>query len=696
MNEQPPKRVGLMELLRSSVGTQFVIPVYQRNYTWTAKNEAKQYFEDLKKVVLGNYSNHFLGIIIYLDTPLGPFTREFSVIDGQQRLTTTFLMVYAIRDILLERGEKEKAELLEQQYLTNTAVEQRLKLKLKPLVSDDNVYQHIVDGQLDKITDISSNVYQNYIYLKDNITSLLQSGKSVDEIIMSLDKVYLVCIPLSQNDNAQKIFESINSTGAKLKASDLIRNFILMTVQSDKQDYYYNTYWKPIENNLLNDSKKLEMFFRMFLAVKKKSLPNINYIYSVFTNWYEAERLENSIEEILKDVKNYSHYYNAMYYGKLDPSKASDKSISDFRRIDSDMPAPLVMELYRLFSEKIISEQVFSNCIFFITTYLLRRALCSCETNPITRMFPYILNNVLSSCNPKFSDIEEKLKKYLVNANKAKSSYMPDNDELKEHLHNDNMYIVKALRFVLDKLELQNNAAPVDLSALSIEHLMPQDGSKWLQKLGIDQDEYIKQRNRLGNLTLISKLDNSKAQNNIWDFKKELFASTSHLKINEYILNRPDWNVQEIENRTNELTQNILEMFPYFSASINVMDIIPIHISLPSPEFTATALFYCDSGAVEILKDSMVADYHKKTKSDSNTELYEKLEEEGTIEYKDGITIFAENKIFYPEGKGKTALSLTASFLLNEKRKGNNCWLDESNNPIGKNETFVKSKYGKK
>ena len=131
----------------------FNIPVYQRNYTWTAKKEVKQYFEDLKEVINGNYDNHFLGIIIYLDTPLGPFAREFSVIDGQQRLTTTFLMVYAIRDVLLEQDNKQYADFLEQQYLTNTAVEQNLKLKLKPLVSDDNVYQQIINRQFDEITE---------------------------------------------------------------------------------------------------------------------------------------------------------------------------------------------------------------------------------------------------------------------------------------------------------------------------------------------------------------------------------------------------------------------------------------------------------------------------------------------------------------------------------------------------------------
>lgn len=434
----------------------------------------------------------------------------------------------------------------------------------------------------------------------------------------------------------------------------------------------------------------------MFLAVKMKNLSTINSIYKAFVDWYKIEIQKNSVEEILKDIKNYSSYYNTFYYANLDSSKVVGRAILDFRKMDSGVPAPLVMDLYRLLCEKHISEQIFANCINYVTVYLLRRALCSCESKAISRKFPSILNSILSSCDPQYSDIEEKLKKYLVNANKANSSYMPDDQALTEHLRNDNMYVVRtALRFVLDKIELQNNSAPVDLNALSVEHLMPQEGSKWLSKLGINEDEYLKQRNRLGNLTLISKSDNSKAQNNIWDFKKELFASTSHLKINEYILSRPDWNIKEIENRTNLLINIILQMFPYFSASTNTSDIIPIHISSSDPEFTATGLFYCDSGAVEIQKDSMITDYQDNLNYESNIELFEKLEEEGIIEKKEGGVFFVENSVFYPERAGSTALSTTASLILNGSRNGKEYWLDELNNPINKNEIFLNSKYGK-
>ena len=153
-----PKRAGLLELLKASPGCQFVIPVYQRNYTWTADDQVKQYLFDLENVLKGEYENHFLGIIIYLEKTLDFSAREFSVIDGQQRLTTTFLILYAVRAILKEKHDLMTVGKIDGQFLTNPYAADNLKYKLKPLVSDDNVYRCIVEDRMKDIDDQNSNV----------------------------------------------------------------------------------------------------------------------------------------------------------------------------------------------------------------------------------------------------------------------------------------------------------------------------------------------------------------------------------------------------------------------------------------------------------------------------------------------------------------------------------------------------------
>lgn len=220
-SQQAPVKTGLLDFFRTSSGNQFVIPVYQRNYTWTANKEVKQYFEDLENIIDGTYDKHFLGIMIYLDTPINFKSREFSIIDGQQRLTTTFLILYAVKALMRENGLEQDANALEMQFLVNQYVDDKLKYKLKPLVADDQVYQQIVNDKFDDITEKNSNIYKNYCWNKKKLEKLLDKY-SFDNILMALNQLYVVCIPVSKEDHPQKIFESINSTGAKLVASDLI------------------------------------------------------------------------------------------------------------------------------------------------------------------------------------------------------------------------------------------------------------------------------------------------------------------------------------------------------------------------------------------------------------------------------------------------------------------------------------------
>ena len=299
-----PKRTGLLELLGTSLGCQFVIPVYQRNYTWNADKEVKQYLDDLESVLNNEYNNHFMGIIIYLEKAIDFSSREFSIIDGQQRLTTTFLIIYAVKQLLVEANDTDKVTQLEGQYLTNPYHSDKIKYKLKPLVSDDDVYRCIVENRMNDITDLNSNVLKNYEYIRNFLNGLLLKGYDANAILMALNKLYVVCVPISEEDNAQKIFESINATGVKLTSADLIRNFLLMDLQSDVQEDYYARYWKKLEENVSADSKILEMFFRMYLAIKMYTLVPKNNVYREFVKWINEQKI--GIKDLFEDLLEYA------------------------------------------------------------------------------------------------------------------------------------------------------------------------------------------------------------------------------------------------------------------------------------------------------------------------------------------------------------------------------------------------------
>lgn len=559
-----PRRAGLLDLLRSSIGCQFVIPVYQRNYTWSADREVKQYLSDLSRVLSGDYKNHFLGILIYLEKSIDFSTREFSIIDGQQRLTTTFLTIYAIKEMLVLEGDVAAVQQLEVQYLTNPFHMDKMKYKLKPLVADDDVYRCIVENRFKDIDNLDSTVLKNYNYIKTYLKSLVANGYTPNDILLALDKLYVVCVPISEEDNAQKIFESINATGVKLTAADLIRNFLLMNLRSDIQDKYYASYWKRIEDNVSTDSKNLEMFFRMYLAIKMYTLVPKNGVYRNFVEYVETVAI--STEDLFKNLLEYAKIYNMVSKADLvSVDKDLRDPLIDFRKINSDIPLSVVMEFFRLYQEEQIDALILGQTIKTINAFMIRRSICDMDSQNISKLFPTTLKKVLETCAGDYSNLVTIFNQELVGNNVDTSgSYMPTDMQMHDILFNANVYKRPALRIILDRLELNDNPAPVDLSKLSIEHLMPQTPTdEWLEELDTDEETYMANLHRLGNLTLAARTDNSKMSNLQWNFKNAVLSGTAHLKLNMELIPIEKWTIDHINKRTEDLIKRICTAFPY-------------------------------------------------------------------------------------------------------------------------------------
>jgi len=597
-----PRRVGLTELLRTSVGAQFVIPVYQRNYTWTPEREVKQYLNDLCRVLRGEYKNHFMGILIYLEKTIDFGSREFSVIDGQQRLTTTFLTIYAIREMFKCNNDLDAVGLLDGQFLTNMHCKDKIKYRLKPLVADDDVYRFIVEDRLEDIENKDSLIYKNYIYVRGYLEGLVANGYTANDILLALNKLYIVCVPISEEDNAQKIFESINATGVKLTAADLIRNYLLMNLDSDTQDNYYRDYWRKIEESISNDSKDLEMFFRMYLAIKKYTLISKNGVYREFIDWVEGNKSQTG--DLFKELLDYAKIYKTINNAPIDSlDKFLWQPLTDFRKIKSELPISIVMEFYKLYNSGNISAGVLGDLVQSINIYLLRRSICDMNSQNISKLFPTILRRILEKCNGDYSEIVAILNQEMVGNNAGTSgSYMPTDIQMHDILLNANVYKRPALRIIFDRLELTDNPAPVDLSKLSVEHLMPQTSTEeWLEELDTTEEEYMTNLHRLGNLTLATKPDNSKMSNQLWDYKNEILKSTAHLKMNMELLSIPKWTLKCISERTESLIKRICQILPYPDVDLSAVTSADTIDEKTSLRATVKHMF---SSATEIRKNN--------------------------------------------------------------------------------------------
>lgn len=655
MNENnQPLRTKVLDFFQGTVGTQFVIPVYQRNYTWQYNIQVKKFLNDIFEVD-EEIKSYFIGIIMYLSRELNFKQKEYIIIDGQQRLTTMFLILYVIKELADDNGQKDVSNYIDTN-IYNTNVDSNFKMKLKPLVSDDDVYQKISNGKHSEITDADkeTTIYKSYKFIKEYITKKMKDITLADIIDKKLRKLQIVAVPLIESDNAQQIFESINASGEPLTSIDLIRNYVLMDLDSSIQDNVYKNYWKELEK-LFPEQKKMENFVRNYIASKRYYLPSINDLYNEFKKLWEDDWNEfyndlnpfsrnknefnseldfNNLEIKLKIIKKSAENYNHIFYSKND----LEDEILEYRKYESTTPLPFVLGIYELYDSGKIEKAELLKIIDLVNNYMIRRELAGFEQNTISRMFPTLLKNVKEAQSD--DSLYYKTLIYLVNYNKNNVSKLPEDTLVESHLKNCNAYKLPSIRIVLDKLENYNNTAPVNLEDLNIEHIMPQTITDyWKKVIGNEIDNYELYVNLLGNITLVSITDNSTFQNGDFDYKKTVMNGTKHIKLNEEIINKNKWTIEEINDRTEKLIKQICKIYPYTLGKVS--NDSKYRISLEKKDYSAFGYFNSD-GKVEIDAGSQLK--YKKNSIYMNNKIVNYLYEEGIIKEEEETEKLVFNK----------------------------------------------------
>ena len=559
--ESNPRKL-LDEFIPEALGKQFVIPVYQRKYTWTVKKQLKQFMKDLIGLIEDekNQNQHFLGTIVYLENIVN-YKTERSIVDGQQRIVTMFLIAHAMKSI---SKNEYRAREIDETYLQNFSekIDSRYRQRLYPSVADGNDYLTIAEGRYDEIDKRSnSNIIQNFLYLQSQLKILVEKY-TFDRVLYSFKRFSIVYIKLDDKDNAQQIFESINSTGERLTASDLIRNFIMMDKPNEEQTILYNKYWRRLEE-VFNNSKEMENFFRYYLASITGEYSSKNVLYQEFKKYWNEQENEND-EKLLKKLVRYSKYYSSLYL-KTPSGKYADV-LYDFQSMDSMMPAPFMLGVSEwYFYDGAITEEQFYKVIKVINDYQIRRYFNGDDTSRVSKAFPNYFKNVKKIVEAKgYYNIVDIVIYVLITKNQSNNMALPTDKSLKAKFSNMNAYSMKLTRWLLEKIENDGNSAYLDMSNLSIEHIMPQTSNLyWEEKSGYVGEEYTELVNTIGNLTLVTKTDNSKAGNKDFESKKKIFEDTLHIHMNKLIYSLNIWDKNSIAERSNRIIEKLISMYPY-------------------------------------------------------------------------------------------------------------------------------------
>ena len=528
------RKIKLLEFIGNGKKT-FNIPVYQRNYDWK-EEQCQKLFEDIQNIVKSDYEiEHFLGTVVFVSSKSEMNFNEYILIDGQQRITSIMLLLKVLHEKIANEDYKEE---IWEEYLINKRVpEENLRIRLKPVESDGMPYKKLIEKN-----DVSSdgNLCKNYKLFEKLIE---ESNYSAEEIYKSLDKIELVYIQLEKgkkSENPQMIFESLNSTGLSLTQGDLIRNYLLMNHEYEKQKMLYKNFWLEIEKKITNE--KISDFVRDYLTMKNGIISNKDKVYDDFKK-YIKQNDENMDEEgILEELKNYSEYYRWFLKGNSPNDKINQK-LEEFRYLRNTTVYPLILSTFEdTYSYKNITEEELLDVLGLLISYIFRRSVCGYTTNSLNKVFASIVILL------KSKDIYKQIEKSLM------SKSFPGDEEFRAEFIKCNFYKkgTEFCKYTLRSLEIFENKEQTDMENITIEHIMPQTlNSEWRIELGSKfeqiHSEYI---NTIGNLTLTGY--NPELSNKNFELKKRYYEE-SNIKMSREIANYDKWKDVEIRDRAEQL-----------------------------------------------------------------------------------------------------------------------------------------------
>ncbi|GAA9126721.1 DUF262 and DUF1524 domain-containing protein [Helicobacter pylori] len=539
----------LLEFIKENQKNQLVIPIYQRVYSWE-KEQCKQLWDDIIKIG-GNdkMDGHFIGSILYVLDRITHSNNALLIIDDQQRLTTITLLLTALRNHLSDEVKRKE---IEDHYLINSDKDGDKKFRLILSESDKDTLLSLIDKDKRKPSEPSLKIVENFKLFEEWVS---KNTDKLETIFKGLEKLMIVEIALEKGkDDPQLIFESMNSKGIELTQTDLIRNYIVMETEIEKQEGFYNKYWRAMEEDFKQNEKLFDKFVRHYLTIKTREIPNINKVYVALKDYRQKEGI--GIEDLLKDLQKYCGYFCQIVFKKED-DKDLNKALGFLVDLEMDVIYPLLLELYSDYSEGVLSQKDFISIIALIESYICRRAVCGLGTNSLNKVFPFVTKKI-----NKVQYLENIKAHFLLLETTRK---FPKDSEFKDSFITKELYGSNKIEYILKRLEIFDTEEPVNTKGLTIEHIMPQElTEEWERDLGENfQEIHNKYLHTIGNLTLTGY--NSEYSNRSFQEKRymEKGFKQSPLRLNQSLKGFESFGEEEIKKRANDLADWALKIWTY-------------------------------------------------------------------------------------------------------------------------------------
>jgi len=528
---------------------QFVVPLFQRPYSWD-KKEWETLWNDLVELCEEEKPRtHFIGSIVTMPTQSVPEgVAKYLLIDGQQRLTTIFLLLAAIRD-KAKSVPGTLADEIQELFLINRFKEGDEAFKLLPTQADRDSFRRIIQGTQAPYED---QINRSYRFFDKRLSS---SGAPDIEMLKKIlvSNLSLVRISLESDDNPHLIFESLNAKGRPLTQADLIRNYFFMRIHVNHQEEMYRSYWQPMQNHLGEDMTE---FIRHFL-MKDGGLVKQGEVYFALKDRAVNKNSQKEVISYLEEIARFAGYYAKLINPEKEINPKLRARLKRLNRIEVTTAYPFLLNAYHDYAMGSLSEEDFSSVLETLENYLIRRFVCGVPTYGLNKMFPTLYAQATQESN-LLDGLRESLK----------SKKYPRDSEFRERLMTAPLYgggdRIDKTKFILERLEESfEHKEAVSFGDLTIEHIMPQTLSDWWKHhLGENwEDVHELCLNTIGNLTLTGY--NSELFNASFPKKLETLAQ-SHLELNKSVCAATMWTEATIRSRAEVMAERALEVWKSF------------------------------------------------------------------------------------------------------------------------------------
>lgn len=545
---------------------QYIIPVYQRIYSWEIE-ECKRLWFDIVDMQKKNKNGHFVGSIVSITENDSPSDMsKFTIIDGQQRITTLMLLLLALRDYaFIHREEKSiNWKKINNSFLKNPDEDDDSQYKLLLTETDKDILISLIEKRpIDE--NLNSRLISNYNYFFSNIKNM---DLSLQDIYEAIGKLQIVNINLDRtSDEPQVIFESLNSTGKELSESDLIRNFVLMGLDNKQQKDIYKNIWRPMEQLFRYEKQTLLMdrFFRDYLTMKLARIPKLDKFYEEF-KMYTNNCEFSTLEDLCKDLYIYARYYTNMIF-EQGTNKNLINLYKEIKYLKMEVAFPFLLKIHYDFERNLINEDELVSIIKLCISYVFRRNICDIPTNSLNKTFATLKNEI------NVDDYINSIKAFFI----LKDDYkiFPNDEKFSSALKVKDIYHMRIRNYILSSLENFNNKAPINIENYTIEHIMPQTknlSNVWKKELGKNYETVQKKYlHTIGNLTLTAY--NSEMSNKSFSEKMEMNGGfkESALRLNSYVVKQNEWNEKIIKERASILVEKALLIWKYPIIERNIL-----------------------------------------------------------------------------------------------------------------------------